>query len=40
MVAMNRQLPSEHPIFTLFAPHVEGTALINWGAHNVSGRLR
>ncbi|CAM9225448.1 unnamed protein product [Hapterophycus canaliculatus] len=35
MVAMNRQLPSEHPIYTLFSPHVEGTALINWGAHNL-----
>ncbi|CAM9747614.1 unnamed protein product [Pylaiella littoralis] len=33
MVSMNRQLPKEHPVHTLFAPHVEGTALINWGAH-------
>ncbi len=35
MVSMNRQLPKEHPIHALFAPHVEGTALINWGAHEV-----
>lgn len=35
MVSMNRQLPKEHPIHALFAPHVEGTALINWGAHAV-----
>ncbi|CAN0326469.1 unnamed protein product [Ectocarpus sp. 6 AP-2014] len=32
MVSMNRQLPKEHPVHALFAPHVEGTALINWGA--------
>ncbi|CAN0224047.1 unnamed protein product [Ectocarpus sp. 6 AP-2014] len=32
MVSMYRQLPKEHPIHALFAPHVEGTALINWGA--------
>lgn len=35
MVSMNRQLAKEHPIHALFAPHVEGTALINWGAHEV-----
>ncbi|CAN0440211.1 unnamed protein product, partial [Ectocarpus sp. 13 AM-2016] len=36
MVSMNRQLPKEHPIHALFAPHVEGTALINWGADEVN----
>lgn len=36
MVSMNRQLPKEHPVHALFAPHVEGTALINWGAHEVN----
>lgn len=36
MVSMNRQLAKEHPIHALFAPHVEGTALINWGAHEVN----
>ncbi|CAM9747685.1 unnamed protein product [Pylaiella littoralis] len=35
MVSMNRQLPEEHPIHALFAPHVEGTAFINWGAHEL-----
>ncbi|CAM9888708.1 unnamed protein product [Scytosiphon promiscuus] len=35
MVAMHRQLPTQHPIHALFAPHVEGTALINWGAHEL-----
>lgn len=35
MVSMYRQLPKEHPIHALFAPHVEGTALINWGADEV-----
>ena len=35
VVAMNRQLPTEHPIFALLHPHLEGTALINWGAQNV-----
>eukprot|EP00903_Cladosiphon_okamuranus_P014136 g13137.t1 len=35
MVSMNRQLPKEHPVHALFAPHVEGTALINWGAHEI-----
>lgn len=36
MTAINRQLPKEHPINALMEPHVEGTALINWGAQNVS----
>ncbi|CAN0288357.1 unnamed protein product [Ascophyllum nodosum] len=35
VVAMNRQLPKEHPIFALLQPHLEGTALINWGAQNL-----
>eukprot|EP00752_Nemacystus_decipiens_P003497 g3229.t1 len=35
MMSMNRQLAKEHPIHALFAPHVEGTALINWGAHEI-----
>lgn len=35
LVAMNRQLPKEHPVFTLLQPHLEGTAFINWGAQEV-----
>lgn len=35
LVAVNRQLPKEHPIYDLLKPHLEGTALINWGAQNV-----
>lgn len=40
MVAMNRQLPREHPIHALLQPHVEGTALINWGAQEASNCCR
>ncbi|CAM9271656.1 unnamed protein product, partial [Laminaria digitata] len=36
MVAMNRQLPKEHPIYYLLKPHLEGTAFINDKAHTVS----
>lgn len=32
VVAMNRQLPKVHPIRAILAPHLEGTALINWAA--------
>lgn len=39
VVAMNRQLPNEHPIYDLLRPHLEGTALINWGAQNVRTAL-
>ncbi|CAM9597683.1 unnamed protein product [Discosporangium mesarthrocarpum] len=35
MTAMNRQLPSKHPIHALLAPHFEGTALINFGATKI-----
>jgi len=35
MVAMNRCLAKEHPIYDLLKPHVEGTAFINWGAQEV-----
>ncbi|CAM9689337.1 unnamed protein product, partial [Hapterophycus canaliculatus] len=35
VVAMNRCLPKEHPIYDLFAPHLEGTAFINWGAQEL-----
>lgn len=35
LVAMNRCLPKEHPIYDLMKPHLEGTAFINWGAQNV-----
>ena len=35
LVAVNRQLPKEHPIHDLLKPHLEGTAMINWGAQNV-----
>lgn len=36
VVAMNRQLPKEHPIYALLQPHLEGTAFINWAAQEVS----
>ncbi|CAN0269368.1 unnamed protein product, partial [Laminaria digitata] len=32
VVAMNRQLPKEHPIYDLLQPHLEGTAFINYFA--------
>ncbi|CAM9249501.1 unnamed protein product [Ascophyllum nodosum] len=35
LVAVNRQLPKEHPIHDLLKPHLEGTAMINWGAQNL-----
>ncbi|CAM9993234.1 unnamed protein product, partial [Ectocarpus fasciculatus] len=35
MVAMNRCLPKEHPVYDLLKPHTEGTAIINWGAQNL-----
>ncbi|CBN79156.1 Lipoxygenase [Ectocarpus siliculosus] len=35
MVAVNRCLPKEHPVYDLLKPHMEGTALINWGAQNL-----
>ncbi|CAM9249351.1 unnamed protein product [Ascophyllum nodosum] len=35
LVALNRQLPKEHPIHDLLKPHLEGTAIINWGAQNL-----
>eukprot|EP00752_Nemacystus_decipiens_P012081 g10711.t1 len=35
MVAMNRCLPEQHPIYDLMKPHLEGTAFINWGAQNL-----
>ncbi len=40
MVALHRQLPKAHPVHALLAPHFEGTALINWGAHNASTVVR
>lgn len=39
MVALHRQLPKAHPIYVLLEPHVEGTAIINWGAQDVSNVL-
>ena len=38
MVAMNRCLPEQHPIYDLMKPHLEGTAFINWGAQEVRTR--
>ncbi|CAM9988636.1 unnamed protein product [Ectocarpus sp. 4 AP-2014] len=35
MVAVNRCLPKEHPVYDLLKPHMEGTALINWGAQDL-----
>ncbi|CAN0120686.1 unnamed protein product [Ascophyllum nodosum] len=35
LVALHRQLPEEHPIHALLHPHLEGTALINWGAQEM-----
>eukprot|EP00904_Undaria_pinnatifida_P007085 jgi/Undpi1/3506/HiC_scaffold_16.g06878.m1 len=35
IVAMNRQLPKEHPIYDLLQPHLEGTAFINYFAQQL-----
>lgn len=35
VVAMNRQLPKEHPVYALLKPHLEGTAAINYAAQQV-----
>ncbi|CAN0351893.1 unnamed protein product [Ascophyllum nodosum] len=35
LVALHRQLARKHPIYALIHPHLEGTALINWGAQNI-----
>ena len=36
LVAMNRQLPKEHPIYDLLKPHLVGTGFINDKAQDVS----
>ena len=36
IVALHRQLPKAHPVYVLLEPHVEGTAIINWGAQEAS----
>lgn len=38
VVAMNRQLPKEHPVYDILQPHLEGTAFINYFAQEVSRR--